>query len=271
MVSMFFVKTFAFEFSKCKEDVPVGHVCGTSTLLLSTWQSQNYATLAICVSHSSAIVGLGHHPTVRFFFKLVQKLVLEQPTSMTQLCVCLPTWCCVANFWRWCVLVGWGLTSLACVASARTLLWVAIWSKFKCFLHVVAFAFLPHCRCQCCRSIAARFDDEHDRCSRLFGNRVNCLERCFGIGGKCQHNPSRWVGHSAALSTMVAKSSDPSAGCSRNRTATSPAHFTRVFSAGNYVGEWRQALKLPDGDPGPRQTVKSTNRGADVNSYRSTG
>ena len=78
-------------------------------------------------------------------------------------------------------------------------------------------------------SRAARFDDDHCRCSRLCRSYVNCLEHCVRITGQCHCIPSFWVGHAGALSTIVANSSDPSAGCSRTRGATSSSRFNRGY------------------------------------------
>ena len=60
--------------------------------------------------------------------------------------------------------------------------------------------------------------------------------RCFGFAGQRHCSPSLWCGgHSGALSTIVATSTVPSTGWSRNRTATSPAHFNPGCSADNHV------------------------------------
>ena len=53
---------------------------------------------------------------------------------------------------------------------------------------------------------------------------------------KCHCSVILWVGNTGALSTIVAKSSDPSVGCSRTRAVTSPAHFSRGCSTCNHVG-----------------------------------
>ena len=90
------------------------------------------------------------------------------------------------------------------------------------FLHIVVVG-ATHSR-------AVRFDDEHCRCSRPCGSRDNCWERCVGITGKCRQSMSCGVGHSRALSTVVAKSSGSSTGCSRTRAGLASSHQSRFFS-----------------------------------------
>ena len=74
---------------------------------------------------------------------------------------------------------------------------------------------------------------------RNFAEVASSLEGFVGIPRfhwECHYSPSLWAGRSGALSRIVAKFSDPSAGCPRTRDATSPVCFSRGYSSGNHVG-----------------------------------
>ena len=60
-------------------------------------------------------------------------------------------------------------------------------------LFFLRLCFFSRCRCRCYPFPSICFDDEHYRCTRPFGDRVNCLEFFFVIAGRC-HYKSRVFG-----------------------------------------------------------------------------